>query len=268
MKIHQIRSATIVCEVGPYRILVDPMLGEKGEHPPLRIFRQRQRNPLVQLPASTNSILESVTHCLITHCQKGHFDHLDRTATKWLQTRQIPVLCTPHDAGYLSRRGLNVMSLPHDHQQPQPFLGGTIRTVGCTHGRGFIGRFMEHGVGYFIEMPGEPTLYLTGDTVLTEQVRQFVIRHQPEVSVVPAGGACLDIGSEIIMGIEEVIQYTQLAGGRVIANHLEALSHCPVTREELATAAKRANVDARLIIPMDGEVMELTSANSRLHEPA
>lgn len=262
MRIHQIRSATIVFEIGPYRVLVDPMLGEKGAHPPLRIFGQRQRNPTTQLPASATVLLEAVTHCLITHCQKGHFDHLDRTATKWLRAKQIPVICTPHDARYLTRRGLNVMPLPHDHHQPQSFLGGTIRTAECTHGRGFIGQFMEHGVGYFIEITGEPTLYLTGDTVLTQQVRQFVARHQPDVSVVPAGGARLDIGSEIIMGVEEVIKFTQLAGGWVIANHLEALGHCPVTREELATAARCAGISERLLIPVDGEVLSIRPVNT------
>jgi L-ascorbate metabolism protein UlaG (beta-lactamase superfamily) len=257
MRIHQLRNATIVVEIGPCRVLVDPMLGEKGAHPPLKFFSNRQRNPTVQLPATAKVLLESVTHCLITHCQKGHFDHLDRAATKWLRARQIPVICTPHDARYLIRRGLNVISLSDKHHNPQPFLDGTIKTVGCTHGRGFIGRFMEHGVGYFIEIAGEPTLYLTGDTVLTDQVRQFVALHQPDVSVVPAGGACLDIGSEIIMGVEEVIEFTQSAGGRVIANHLEALNHCPVSREKLAEAARRAGVSERLLIPDDGEIMDM-----------
>ncbi|RON14949.1 MBL fold metallo-hydrolase [Pseudomonas frederiksbergensis] len=257
MKIHQIRNATIVCEMGPYRILVDPMLGHKAEHPPLRIFGLRQRNPLVELPVSAEALLQTVTHCLITHCQKGHFDHLDRPATEWLKARQIPVICTPHDARYLARRGLNVQPLAEDHWHPQPFLGGTISTVSCTHGRGLIGHFMEHGVGYFIQVPGEPGLYLSGDTVLTEAVRQFVRQHQPEVSVVPAGGACMDIGGEIIMGVEEVIEFTRLSSGRVIANHLEALSHCPVSREALEAAAQDAGLEARLLIPADGAVLTL-----------
>jgi L-ascorbate metabolism protein UlaG (beta-lactamase superfamily) len=108
---------------------------------------------------------------------------------------------------------------------------------------------MEHGVGYLIELPGEPSLYLAGDTILSPAVRQFVLRHQPEVSVVPAGGACFDVGGEIIMGIEEVIELTRLVQGRVVANHLEALCHCPVTRDALADAAKQAGIECRLLIP-------------------
>ena len=260
MKIYQLRNATIILEFGPYRILVDPMLARKYALPTLRVFGARERNPTVELPDSAQAALESVTHCLITHCQKGHFDHLDPPAKKWLRERQIPVICTAHDAAYLAKRGLNVQPLPEDHEQPSPFFGGKIRAVRCTHGRGLVGSFMEHGVGYLIEMPGEPSLYLSGDTILSARIRDFVSCHQPQVCVVPAGGARLDIGHEIIMGIDEVIELTRLAQGVVIANLLEALNHCPATRAELAQAALRAGVFARLRIPADGEMLTFPPA--------
>jgi L-ascorbate metabolism protein UlaG (beta-lactamase superfamily) len=258
MKIQQIRNATIILELGSHRILVDPMLARKDALPPLRVFSARQRNPLVELPDSAAQALESVTHCLITHCQKGHFDHLDRAAKRWLRERQIPLICTPHDAPYLAERGLNVQPLPDDHEAPSPFLGGWIRTVRCTHGEGLIGRLMEHGVGYLIEIPGEPSLYLAGDTVLTPAVRNFVLQHQPRVSVVPAGGARFDVGNDVIMGVDDVLEFTRLNLGTVVANHLEAISHCPVTREELADAATEAGVAHRLLIPVDGQVLDLS----------
>lgn len=256
MKITQLRNATAVLEIGACRILVDPMLAPKGALPPLKFLGQRQRNPIVDLPLVTDSVLESVTHCLITHCQKGHFDHLDRTGKHWLRSRQIPVICTPHDAAHLRQRGLNVIPLPENHREPQAFLGGRIRTVPCTHGRGMVGLLMEHGVGYFIEVPGEPSLYLSGDTILTPAVREFLAHHQPQISLVPAGGARFDAGGEIIMGMNEVVELTLALTGTVVANHLEALSHCPVRRAELSAAAARAGVGERLWIPEDGETLE------------
>ncbi|RON09282.1 Zn-dependent hydrolase [Pseudomonas brassicacearum] len=256
MKIHQLRNATIIVELGPHRILIDPMLARKHALPPLRIFSARDRNPLVELPGSAITALESVTHCLITHCQKGHFDHLDRAAKKWLRETRIPVICTPHDAAHLAEHDLNVQSLPTNHEQPSAFLGGQIRTVRCTHGRGLVGKMMEHGVGYLIEMPGEPSLYLTGDTLLTPAVQAFVALHNPDVSVVPAGGARFDLGGDIIMGIDEVLAFTRQSSGTVVANHLEALSHCPVTRQSLASAARQAGIESRLLIPNDGDLLE------------
>jgi L-ascorbate metabolism protein UlaG (beta-lactamase superfamily) len=260
MKITQLRNATILVEFGSYRILVDPMLAAQGALPPLRFLDgQRQRNPLVELPPVADAALASVTHCLITHCQKGHFDHLDRAGTRWLREKQIPVICTPHDAVFLKQRGLNILPLPEEHAQPQFFLGGTIRTVRCTHGRGPIGLLMEHGVGYLIEIPGEPSLYLVGDTVLTQRVRDFVSRHRPQVCVVPVGGARFDAGQDIIMGTDEVIQFTQLSQGIVVANHLEALSHCPVTRSELLLASTQAALVSRMRVPADGETLDFSN---------
>jgi L-ascorbate metabolism protein UlaG (beta-lactamase superfamily) len=261
MLITQLRNATIVVHTGRYNILVDPMFARKNALPPLRLLDgARLRNPMVELPESADAALADVTHCLITHCQKGHFDHLDRAGKQWLRERQVPVICTPHDSAYLRQRGLNVQPLAADHGEAQPFLGGAIRTVRCTHGHGLVGAVMEHGVGYLIEMPGEPSLYLAGDTVLSDEVRQFVRRHQPRLCVIPAGGARFDLGGDIIMGMAEAIEFARIAEGIVVANHLEALSHCPVRRDELREAAQRAGLAARLRIPADGELMRFASS--------
>lgn len=257
MRIQQIRNATIIVELGVNRVLVDPMLARKGALPSLRLFKDRQRNPTVDLPQASSEALEAVTHCLITHCQKGHFDHLDRAGTRWLRERQLPVICTPHDAPYLTRCGLNVQPLPEGHECPVPFLGGTIRTLRCTHGMGMVGRLMEHGVGYLIELPGEPRLYLAGDTLLTPTVRDFVQQHQPQICVVPAGGARFDLGGDVIMGLSDVLEFMSLSEGVVIANHLEAINHCPVTREALASAAAGTGSADRLLIPADGQVLDV-----------
>ena len=254
MHITQLRNATIIIHSGAHHILVDPMLAPRYTLPALRVFDgKRERNPIRNLPANAAGALEQVTHCLITHCQHGHFDHLDRDGKRFLRERSIPVTCTAHDAPYLAKRGLNVQPLAHASSTPQPFLGGTIQTIRCTHGRGWIGALMEHGVGYLITLPGEPTLYLTGDTILSPAVRAAVERYQPDICVVPAGGARMDLGGEIIMGPDEVCAFAAIARGTVVANHLEALSHCPPTRAALAAAAQHAGVGARLRIPADGE---------------
>jgi L-ascorbate metabolism protein UlaG (beta-lactamase superfamily) len=258
MKITQLRNATVLVDLGPYRILVDPMLAPKGALPALKLGGGRRRNPTVELPEASEALLDSVTHCLITHCQKGHFDHLDRAGKRWLRERAIPVICTPHDADYLRQRGLNVQPLADSGQDPQPFLRGQVSLVPCRHGRGAIGLLMEHGSGFFIEMPGEPTLYLSGDTILSPEVLAFVARRQPDVCLVPAGGARFDLGHEIIMNAQDVVRLMGVAQGSVVANHLEALSHCPVTRGELLGAARTAGVADRLWVPEDGGAVSFT----------
>ena len=260
MHITQLRNASIIVDIGAARILVDPMLAPAATFAPFGLTNGRyQRNPMVELPAATDAALDGVTHCLITHCQKGHFDHLDRAGKRWLRERRIPVICTPRDGDYLARRGLAVTPLPQAHAAPSPFLGGTIRTVACTHGTGVVGRLMEHGVGYLIEMPGAPRLYLAGDTVLTPALADFLAHSQPDVCVLPAGGARFDVGGEIIMGVDDVLACLRLVRGQVLANHLEALSHCPVRRADLAAAARAAGLHARLHIPADGETVSFSA---------
>ena len=118
-----------------------------------------------------------------------------------------------------------------------------------------MGKFMAHGYGYFIRLPGEPSLYIAGDTVLTQDVRNTIKQHSPDVVVIPAGGAQFDIGGDIIMGLEEAIEVGKLTKGWVVANHLEALDHCPVTREQLLEEGVACKINHRFLIPQDGETL-------------
>ncbi|MFY0665794.1 MAG: MBL fold metallo-hydrolase [Natronospirillum sp.] len=255
MKITQLRNATILISTGEYCILVDPMLADKGTIPALKYAtRTRRRNPLVDLPNNSDELLSTVTHALITHCQKGHFDHLDRAGSKWLRERNIPVFCMPEDADFLRNKGL--MAQPLELGQ-QPFLNGELTPVPCTHGTGFIGTLMAHGYGYFLQFPGEPSLYLAGDTILTEQIKDFIHTQQPDICLLPAGGARFDLGDEIIMGLEDVLAVSAISAGVIIANHLEALDHCPVTRQQLMDLASEHDLKERLLVPSDGETIAL-----------
>ena len=114
---------------------------------------------------------------------------------------------------------------------------------------------MEHGVGYFIRMPGEPSLLITGDTILTPELRDFMKTHQPDVIVAPAGGAQFDIGDEVIMNASDMIEIAKLTPGAVVANHIGAISHCKVTRSDVLTAASRAGLGGRVFAPDDGETL-------------
>lgn len=256
MHITQFRNATVVLDFEsqgqPVRLLVDPMLAPRAALPSLRwLTRTRRRNPLVDLPVGSSEVLASVTHALITHCQRGHFDHLDRAGKHFLRERRIPVFCTPHDAPYLRERGLNVQVL--SSAERAPFFHGHISAIPCLHGEGWVGRVMEHGVGYFIELPGEPTVYLAGDTLLTDAVRGCITDRRPDLAVIPAGGARFDAGGEILMDGRDALEVVRLTAGRVLVNHLEALDHCPTTREAVLAAAREAGLAHKLLVPADGE---------------
>jgi L-ascorbate metabolism protein UlaG (beta-lactamase superfamily) len=255
LKITQIRNATVLLEFASdgknIGLLLDPMLSRRGAMPAFKYFgSSMRRNPTVELPENTTELLQRVTHALITHCQRAHVDHLDAAGTRFLRDGKIPVFCMPRDEAFLSKRGLLTQAL--SGASTQPFFHGLITPIPCVHGRGWVGHLMEHGHGYFFDLPGEPSVYIAGDTILTDEVRLCLTQRQPRVAILPAGGARFDMGAEIIMNAADVVEACTLTSGFIMANHLEALDHCPTTRDELRAASAKGALTSRLYIPDDG----------------
>lgn len=263
MKLHHLRSATFIIESDGIFLLIDPMLSQKGRLPPFAFMRHPMRmNPTVGLPENASALLEKVTHCLITHSQAfgikafQHTDHLDDAGTLFLQRRNIPVATLAKDAAYLRAAGLTI-ALETNYWTPTTYLGGTLTAIPALHGHGWISRFMANGAGYFLQLPGEPSIYVAGDTVLTKDVERALAELRPDITVVACGGASLDIGSAILMSLEEVIRFVRQSPKLVIANHLEALNHCPTTRADLRRTLAEHNLAEKVRIPTDGETIDL-----------
>lgn len=264
MRLTLLRNATLVLDVGGVRLLVDPMLSAARRLPPLAVLRQSpRRNPLVDLPANSAGLLSDVHACLISHFRYGHFDHLDGPGRAFLRARGIPVYCQQRDVSPLAAAGLRAIGIG---EAPTRFFSGSIRTVAALHGRGMVGRMMGCGVGFVIRFPGEPSLYLSGDTVLSPAVTETLEREKPMVAVVHAGGAQLDVGEPILMPIPEVRRFAELAPRDVVAIHLEALNHCPSTRTQIRELAQHPRVGRRLHVPDDGETLEFRDGSGA--EPA
>lgn len=263
MKIHHLRSATFVIESNEHFILIDPMLGKKGSIPPFSLFRfKAQRNPTVELPKQADAILHKVTHAIVTHSQTfgvkalQHTDHLDSTGESFLIQGDIPVVTPKKDQAYLEKHGLTV-SHGVDDWQTMDFLGGSITAIPAQHGHGWIHKVMANGSGFFIALPNEPTLYISGDTVLTADVKRALKELKPAITVVASGSAQMDVGQPLLMATDEVIEFMQLSPGKVIANHMEALNHCAMDRKTLRLTLEQQGLNSKVLIPYDGETIEL-----------
>jgi L-ascorbate metabolism protein UlaG (beta-lactamase superfamily) len=211
----------------------------------------------VDLPENAAEALEIVTCGLVTH---RHVDHLDPVGIHLLAERQLPVYSNSWDESHLQEKGLSPVVVPLN--QPHNFFGGTITAFEAQHGYGLIGKLMGKGVGYLLELPSEPSLYLSGDTVLTPTVRRVLTEHQPDIAVLAAGSASLDIGKPILMPMQEMVEFVELAPGKVIATHLEALNHCPVKRTEFRGAMIEAGLAHKVFIPDDGNMLTFTPPDS------
>jgi len=253
MKLHHLRNATLVIETETDVILVDPMLGKRKTIPPFTIFRYKpKRNPLVALPKNSRDILSKVTLCLITHL---HPDHIDKAGEVFLRRKSIPVICNIKDENALSKRGLNIIQ-SLNYWEPQDFLGGKITGIPALHGYGFIAKLMGNVMGFHIELPNQKSVYVSADTIFTEDVQKALIELKPDIAVLACGTARLDFGQPLLMRMNDILKFTALAPGKVFANHLEALNHCPTTREELKNALADSNLLSKTAIPNDGTFVE------------
>ncbi len=254
LKIHHFRNATMVIETEQDVILVDPMLGEKGSWNTLTLVRfKAQKNPIVPLPKSCHEILEKVTHCLITH---RHPDHIDKAAIKFLRTNDIPVTCSEKDKKHLVKKKLRVVRSV-DYWKEMPFLNGTIEGVPARHGYGLVAKAMGNVMGFFIKLPNQKTIYISSDTIYTAAVDKVLQEYKPDISIVACGTAQLDILKPLLMTMDDILKFVKESPGVVIANHLEAINHCPTTRAELKKELEKNNLLERVRIPIDGEILEM-----------
>lgn len=251
---HHLRNATAVIETSTDFILVDPMLGDVGS---IEAFTEKrfppQPNPLVELPESAEYLLSKVTHVLITH---QHADHLDEAGIAFLKRKQLPVTCNVLDAEDFKKKGLNIIQGLKYNQQ-MPFLGGIIEGIKATHGYGKVAELMGNVMGFYIDLPEEPSLYLASDTIFSKEVEQVLNTRQPSVSVIPCGSAQLDDFEPILMTQEDILRFVEFNPGLTICNHLEALNHCPTTRGELSLKLKALNFGHKVWIPKDGQQRKL-----------
>jgi L-ascorbate metabolism protein UlaG (beta-lactamase superfamily) len=238
-----------------HSILLDPCLNPKGTLPPYTLFRKKPRlNPIVDLPPDSEAALSQITSGLITHCRGGHFDHLDTSGRRLLAKKQVPVYCNALDEMYLKKN--NIHTIPLTTNRKSNFLEGSITAFPAVHGYGLIGKFMGAGTGYFIELPREKTLYISGDTILNQTVYNVLTNLRPDIAVFNAGTATLDFGKPILMPMSELLDFIRMAPGVVLAAHLDAFNHCLTTRAMLKDAVAKAGLSGKVIIPADGELME------------
>ena len=253
LKIHHFRNATMVIEAEKDVILIDPMLGEKGTLATFTYFRfEAQKNPIVSLPESCKNILKKITHCLITH---KHPDHIDKEGEHFLIENNIPVTCNIKDEKLFKSKGLNVVQILN-YWEKASFLGGTIEGIPAKHGYGYIAKPMGNVMGFYIELPNQKTIYLSSDTIYTEAVDKVLKQYQPQISVVACGTAQLDLFLPLLMKMDDILKFVENSPEKVIANHLEAVNHCPTTRKQLQKELENKGLSKKVFIPMDGEILQ------------
>lgn len=247
MEIQLIRNACLRINYNNRVILFDPMLGPKHSLPS---FGGKQENPIVDLPLSIEEIIADVDFVVLTHL---HMDHWDKAAQDILP-KDIPLFCQSEDIEKIESQGFSRVSGIENHTS---FEGIDISRFRGQHGSGEVLGLMGKSSGYLMSSKDEPSIFIAGDTIMTESLSDFIKKNQPEITISNSGGAYLEDfpKDKILMDVEETLQLAKLCFPfLVIAVHLEALDHCTVSRNEL-NLLSQLNEEYNLFVPEDGDII-------------
>ncbi|QDX93953.1 MBL fold metallo-hydrolase [Brevibacillus laterosporus] len=250
MKLQLIRHATLLLEYAGVHFLIDPMLSEAEANPPIPMAPNTRRNPLVELPFSLDD-MRLPDYVVVTHL---HPDHWDQAAQEFLPT-SLPVLCQAGDETTIYSAGFQTVT----PIEPATTIGNIqIMRTGGQHGTGEIGQKMGKVSGFVYKAENEPTLYVAGDTIWCEEVQQAIEEHKPDVIIVNAGGAKFVVGDHITMNEQDVSSCCRFAPkATIIAVHMDTINHCLVTREDLRSHLEQEKLLGQVMIPEDGEWIDI-----------
>lgn len=258
MQMQHIRNATAKITYAGQTFLVDPLLAPKGAYPGFEgTFHSEQRNPLVDLPMTTEEVMAGVDAVIVTHT---HLDHWDGGEHE-LVRKDIP-LFVQHEAdaammrgqGYTDVRILGVNT---------GFKGVNLTKIGGQHGNDamYANEALKAGLGeamgVVFQAPRSPTVYFAGDTIWHSEVDQSLAKFAPDVIVLNTGEARMKgFTGSIIMSKDDVLHAVQAAPrATIVAVHMDAINHMTLSRADLRDYVAQNGIEERVRIPTDGEIL-------------
>lgn len=257
MKVQQIRNATLLIDYAGTSFLIDPMLAEKEAWDGFAgSARSHLRNPLTALPLPVETLL-AADIIIVTHT---HQDHWDEAAQALIPKNKLIYTQHEADAALIRSQGFSNVRVLADENR---FTSGlTIYKTDGQHGSNdlyavpMIAERLGDACGLVFTHHDEKTLYIAGDTVWVKPYVRALERFQPDVVVLNAGEATLDVYGPIIMGAEDTRRTLQIVpAATVVASHMEAINHCLLTRKALREFTRQHGIAEQVLIPEDGEIL-------------
>ncbi len=171
-------TATTLVEYGGFTVLTDPNFLHKGDYAHLGkgLVSRRLTEPAMQIED-----LPRLDAVVLSHL---HEDHFDRVARKGL-AKDVPIITTPASARTLRRWGFShAVGLRTWDQHELRSADGDVLTITATPGRhapGPVQALLPPVMGtvwqYAPTSAAAMSMYVTGDTLLIDDLREIPRRH-------------------------------------------------------------------------------------------
>jgi L-ascorbate metabolism protein UlaG (beta-lactamase superfamily) len=223
-----IGGPTALIEYAGLRIVTDPTFDAP------QTYDSPDETTLVKTagPAFGREALGAIDLVLLSH--HGHKDNLDWEGLE-LIAQGVPTLSTREAASDLF--GGSVVGL--DNWEIHEIGAVTITVVPALHGPPGSEKFVGPVVGFVLEAPGEPTIYVSGDNASVPLVQQIADRFAPvDVAVLFAGAARVP-GLDAALTLtakDAVAAATALQAKKVVGLHTADWAHFSESTADLEEA--------------------------------
>jgi len=244
VRLTHIGGPTTLIEVGGWRILTDPTFDPAGDH---YAFGWGTGSTKVAGPAIAPGQLGPVDAVLLTH--DHHADNLDGAGRALLA--DVPtVLTTVAGARRLGPPAVGLApwaSTTLEH--PDRTSIGVVATP-CRHGPPLSRPIVGDVVGFALSWPGQErgVLWISGDTVLTADLRRIPERLDVDLAVLHLGGVQFPATGPLryTMTVDEAVELCGLMRPRlVVPVHYEGWSHFREGRDAIERRLESAPSEVR-----------------------
>ena len=118
---------------------------------------------------------------------------------------------------------------------------------------------LDQSMGFVFDAEGHKKVYVVGDTIWNEYDETEIKMHQPDYCILNTGHAeTLIDDSPMIMGKDDILKCVEFHNKcKVIAVHLDAINLCMHSRAMVREFVKEKKIEDKVIIPEDGENVNL-----------
>jgi len=249
-KLTLVGGPTAIIEYAGARFITDPTFDDADTSYDLGALKLNKNTP----PAVKAESIGHIDAVLLSHDQ--HPDNLDTGGREFLPSAE-KVYTTVSGA---ERLGGDVEGmLPWHSVEIESATGKKIKITAtpCRHGPPNVEPVTGDVVGFVLQSEGEPTVYVTGDTVYYKGVSDVADRFDIDLMLAFAGAARTRGAFDLTMTVSDLLESAQtFAGAKIMPVHFEGWDHFTQGIDDITEAFTVFGLTDRLFLVKKGETRE------------